>query len=87
MFKMNKLTLSELRGAGDEERSRKLSELVEDARSPRNGQARDIDARLRAYEIQYGMTSEEMRAKFRAGKQEDTADIARWLMLLSIAGK
>jgi hypothetical protein len=65
-----------------EERARLSEELGKKATAPRNGQAVDIDARLRAFEVRYEMTSTEMRVRFSRGEVRDTADVARWLMLL-----
>ena len=41
----------------------------------------EVTAKLKLLETQYGMTTAEMKAKFRAGDLEDTPDIARWLIL------
>jgi len=63
------------------EQGNSLAEIVAASRAPRNGQMAWADARVAAYEKQYGMTTAVMRAKVRAGELEDTADIAKWLML------
>jgi hypothetical protein len=43
-----------------------------------------IDDRIRELEVRYEMSSEEMRAGFKAGTVRDTADISRWLILLRV---
>ena len=62
-----------------------LDDLVRRARTGKpNGSLSAIDAQLTALETRYEMTSEEMLARFKSGKQDDTADISRWMMLLSV---
>jgi hypothetical protein len=65
------------------QRDEALSGLVREAKAPRNGQAKGIDAKIRAFEIKYEMTSAEAREKFRRGELKDTADIAQWMVLLA----
>ena len=65
-----------------EERATAVAELGRRAAAPRNGQAKDIEARIRAFEVRYEMTSKEMRRRFASGELRDTADTSRWLMLL-----
>lgn len=76
------LKLSELARLPKADRDVALGKLVEAARAPRNGQARELDQRIRAFEIRYEMTSEEMVRRLHAGQIEDTADISKWTMLL-----
>jgi hypothetical protein len=45
-----------------------------------------VDAQIRAFEQQYEMTSDEMRARVSRGEL-DTADTARWLVLLRACGR
>ncbi len=45
-----------------------------------------VAAEIRQLEQRYEMTSEQMRAKVRTGKL-DTADTARWLVLLDALGR
>jgi len=47
---------------------------IEQARAER----RDLEARLSAYEEQYGMTSEEFYRRFRAGELGDGMDFIEW---------
>jgi hypothetical protein len=76
------MELRKLAGLPIAERDRLVDELGRKAQAPRNGQAKDIDARIHALEVQYGMTSQEMRSRFATGVMPDTADVSRWLMLL-----
>ena len=76
------LRSAELSKLPPEERERQLAELVHRAKAPRNGQAKDLEARIRAFEIRYEMTSKDMRERFARGEVADTADISEWLILL-----
>ena len=65
-------------------KGRALDKLVHAAqRGKPNGGLSSIEAEIRAFETRYEMTSAEMRERFRAGMLNDTADIARWLLLVS----
>jgi hypothetical protein len=75
--------LCSLRQMTEADRKDAPAKLVRDAKAPRNGQASGIDARIRAFEIQYEMTSDEAREKFRRGELKDTADVAQWMLHLS----
>jgi len=72
----------------DEERRRRaLCDLVAQATSPRSeAQAARLDARIEELERRYGMTSVEMQIAFARGEVPDTADVARWLILLAARG-
>lgn len=62
-----------------------LDDLVRRARSGKpNGSLSAIDTQIRAFETRYEMSSDEMLVRFQSGKQPDTADISRWMMLLSV---
>lgn len=65
-----------------EERDAAVEELGRKAVAPRNGQVVGIEARVQAFEAQYGMSSGEMRRRFATGEIRDTADTSSWLMLL-----
>jgi hypothetical protein len=45
-----------------------------------------MEAEIRELEVRYEMTSETMRARVRRGEL-DTADTARWLVLLDALGR
>lgn len=77
-----KLLLSDLAKMTRAEKDAALAELVRAAKSPRNGQSKALEGRIRALEIRYEMTSDEMRRRFANGRMSDTADISLWLILL-----
>lgn len=76
------LKLSELAKMPKPQRDAALADLVRAAKAPRNGEAKILDERIRAFEVQYEMTSEQMLERLAAGDLHDTADIAKWTMLL-----
>ena len=76
------MDLNKYSAMSPDERARAVDELGRRAAAPRNGQARGIEARILAYETQYGMTSSVMRERFATGEVRDTADTSSWLMLL-----
>lgn len=61
-----------------------MSKLVKSAKAAPNGQMNALDAEIRDYEIRYAMTSEKMLSEFKAGVVKDTADIAKWLILVQV---
>ena len=64
------------------EREHMLSELVRHATAPRNGQASILNAKIRAFEERYEMSSEELVEALRSARLRETADISRWLFWL-----
>ena len=64
------------------DRARALAELAANAAVPRNGQSAVLDARIRFFEQQYEMTSDELHQRLRSGQQTETADVSKWLFLL-----
>lgn len=49
-----------------------------------NGSLSALDRQIRAFETRYEMSSDEMLSRFKRGEQADTAEISRWMMLLSV---
>lgn len=78
------VTLGELRSMSFEQRTRRLSALVADTRSPPNGEMRALDDKISAFEKQHGMNSADMRDGVRVGKVRETAEICTWLMILEM---
>jgi hypothetical protein len=75
-----RLRLSDLQAMTEADREKALSALVEAAKAPRKpGVPSPIERRVKAYEKQYGMTTEEMRRKLSAGEIQETSEIASWL--------
>jgi hypothetical protein len=81
---MHGIRLSDLSKMPQGERERALGALVERAKGKPNGQIKALDAEIGEFEIRYQMTSDKMRAAFAKGEIRDTADIAKWLILLQV---
>jgi hypothetical protein len=75
--------LSDLANMPVEDSDRVLAELVQSAKAKRNGQRAVMDARIREFEIRYEMSSADLHERLRSGALLETAEIARWLMLLA----
>ena len=73
---------SDLRRMSPEQREEAISQLVRAARSSPNGEARDLDAQIHAFEEQFGLSSEQLRRELAQGKRTETWEICQWLMLL-----
>ncbi len=69
-----------------DERRKAVSEMAAVAQGAPNGHMGPIDARLAEFEARYEMTTAAMIAAFKAGKVQDTADIAAWLVLARVRG-
>ena len=74
------LPLAKLAAMPPGERSAALRDMM----SKPNGVG--VEAEIRALEQRYEMTSETMRGRVRSGRL-DTADTARWLVLLDAVGR
>ena len=74
--------LNTLRALPAADRAQALAELAANAAAPRNAQSAVLDARIRVFERQYEMTSDELHQRLRTGQQTETADVAKWLFLL-----
>lgn len=48
-----------------------------------NAARRNLDARIREYEVRYEMSTGDMLDRWRGGELRETAEIARWLLLAS----
>lgn len=67
------------------EREEAMHELINRSRGPvRN---LEIEARIRAFERRYEMTSRELLRALRAGEQRETSDISEWLFWLQALGR
>lgn len=79
------LRLSDLAGLSEDDRNRKLSELIAETREPATAeQMAAVDARIAAFEAQHGMTSEVMERRLHAGEIRETYAVCQWLMALDM---
>jgi hypothetical protein len=66
-----------------EDRVSKLTrELGTAARGKPNGELRDVDSRIHAFETRFGVDSATLRSEVASGKRPETWDVCQWLMLL-----
>ena len=75
--------LADLANMPTQDSDRVLGDLVKSAKARRNGQRAILEARIREFEIRYEMTSDTLHERLRNGTFQETAEIARWLMLLA----
>ncbi len=78
------LKLSELGQMNQAERDAALSGLVQAAKAAPNGQLKRLASGIQEFEQRYEMTSSEMLDACRLGTQKDTADTAKWQILLTV---
>lgn len=83
--------LSELRDLPPEEREEVLSGLIEEARAnssgagaTANGYLSELNEQIEEFERRYEISSERLLEELYEGTRTETADIARWLMLLRL---
>ena len=73
---------SELRRMSPERQEEAIQELARAARSQPNGEARDLDQQIHAYEEKFGLSSEDLRRELAQGKRKESWEVCKWLMLL-----
>lgn len=73
---------SELSAMSTAEQAAMLGQLVEEARNPSYETRAAFESRIRAYELRYEMSSEELKSGLSNGSVKETAEIAEWLFLL-----
>ena len=76
------LKMSELRGLSASEIAARVASFGKS--QPANGELASLQERIAEFEIRYELSSETMRAQFHTGQLKETADICKWLMLLSV---
>lgn len=85
------IKLSELATMPEDEKNRRLGELVQAVVNPTAlelaAQRNDITEKIQQLEFRYKMSSDEMKRQLREGKIRETADFCHWLMLLRIRGR
>ena len=81
---MRTVRMADLREMAPEKREAKLGEIADATRHAPNGEIAEIDERIRAYEAEHGMTSEDALAKLEAGLLRETFEIAQWLSFVKL---
>ncbi len=77
------LKLSEVALLPAERKSQVLSDFVR-VSSEANGELKELDRRIAAFERVYETTSENMQAELTSGVRKETAEICQWLMLIEL---
>lgn len=78
------LRLSDLDSMTESEREKALERLAAEASGPANGHFAVAEARVRAFEQRYEMTSAELLERLNSGAQKETAEVAQWLFWLAL---
>lgn len=74
--------LSDLAQLSATERDAAVRDIARSAVARPNGEMEAVQARIRAFERQYEMSSATMEARLAAGALQETADVASWLIAL-----
>jgi len=77
------LSLAELRKLPDENAAKQAREFAA-GRHQLNGEAADLEAKIRALEQIYETPSSELRNRLADGSMKETLEVCQWLMLLKI---
>ena len=78
------IRLSDFRQLNEAEKTAALRELAIASHGGANGELALLEARIRAFEARYELTSEQMRSRVAEGVLPETAEIASWLIALEI---
>lgn len=73
---------SELRQMSPERQEEAVKKLVRAANSRPNGEARNLDEQIQAFEEKFGVSSADLRRELAQGRREESWEICKWLMLL-----
>jgi len=74
----------DLRGLDEVAIRKRLAPLAVAASQPVNGEIREVDDQIVAFESASGMSSAVMRARLDRGEITETWDVVRWLMALDL---
>jgi hypothetical protein len=67
-----------------EQRADALDDLVVAASQPANGGLERLEAEISGYEARYEMSSEELLRRLANGSQDETGEVASWLIRLDL---
>lgn len=82
-----RVRLSELATMRPEEFRAAAAELRQASRQAKKSGSPPLDRRIRAFEVRYEMSSDQMLRRLNAGEQNETAEICEWLLLLAARGE
>ena len=78
------LRLSDLSLLSVTERDAAVRELARGALARPNGEMEAVEARIRAFERKFEMSSATMEARLESGDLQETADVASWVIALDV---
>ncbi len=73
---------SDLRKMSPDEQDEAMRKLVKVARARPNGELKDLDAQIQAFEQKHGLSSDDLRHELAQGRRKESWEICQWLMLL-----
>lgn len=73
---------ADFRKLSPERQEEAVGKLARAATATPNGEARDLEMQIQAYEKQFGVSSEQLRRELAQGKRHESWDVCKWLMLL-----
>lgn len=74
------MKLKDLAVLSPDKKRKAVASLVTASLGKPNGRTTGVDAKLAAFERKYDMKTTAMLVAFKAGRLEDTPDIAQWLI-------
>lgn len=78
-----RVRLSELANMSPAEFREATAALLRASHHTRAHGSPSLERRIRAFEVRYEMSSEELYRRLAKGEQRETADICEWLLLLA----
>ena len=81
-----KVRLSDVSGVTGKRAVGMMTSVTWQASQARGKERKGLDARVKRYELKYGMTSEEMFRRIKGGSMEETPEIAKWMIYLKARG-
>lgn len=79
-----KIRISEIGRLPTAERAADIRTLSVATQRPLNGEVKNLEREIRAYEARHGFSSKELRQRLAEGRIEETEDVCRWLMRLKL---
>lgn len=73
---------SDLKKLSPEQQDEAMRQLVKVARSEPNGELKDLEVQIQAFELKHGLSSNDLRHELALGRRKESWEICQWLMLL-----
>lgn len=78
------VSIKDLKMMAPEDRERLMKELVLATQNAPNGELRQLEDEVEAFEKKFGFDSETMQAQLASGTLRETWEICQWLMTLRL---